>query len=1137
MNRDAHAYIGPYEVLGSLGQGGMGEVFRARDSRLGREVALKFLDDTDAEGFERVVQEARAASALNHPNIVTVYDIGEADGRRFIVMEFVKGRTLRQLLEAGDASSRFHPLAGQVAQALAASHAARIVHRDIKPENIMVRDDGYVKVVDFGLARTLPGLTGKSVTRESTMQQLLIGTPRYMSPEQVRTERVTTASDIFSFGMVAYEWLTGRHPFAHVAIIDLLHAITSEDPLLPRRINADVPQALETLILEMLHKDPARRPSAAEVVERLAQPAHSAAVPVVIEVEAQRHRVGRLRESAELAQSLDVLARGQGLLAGVVGEAGMGKTTLVESFLATLPARASDCIVAHGRCSERLAGTEAYLPLLEALDSLLKGDSRRTVSRVMKSVAPTWYLNVGDSIDGQSSADMARAGSSERLKRELLALLEELSRLHPVVLFLDDLHWADVSTVDALSYLAARLDRLRLLVVATYRRADLQLTRHPFLPLVRDLVGRGRGREIVLDVLSRRDIADYLALALPGHRLPAEFLALVDEKTEGNPLFVVDLVRDLKDRDVIRSVDGEWALTRPLSDVARDLPASIRSLIQRKIDLLDADDRRLLATASVQGLRFDTAVIARVLETDAGSLEEALDRLERSYGFVRLAGEQPMPDGTLSSQYRFGHVLYQNELYESLRPVRRATISGALARTLAGFHGRDPAAIASDLALLHETSREPMEAARYFLIAVQKALRVFAYREAIALASRGLAQLELGPESRERAALEFDLQLVMALALQFTKGYAAAEVEKAMTRARALGGELNDPARQFRALELLWTRYFAKGEIAHAADLGAELLSLASTSGDHPQLIVAHQGIGFAAMQSGRLADGLAHLDQALGFDNLDRTDLRGGAPSRVDWGIRALAWSSMCLGLLGHGQQAGTRLDRALARSEALRHPFSEAYLRSIAGWACHQRRDAAGVARHAEAARTVSAEHGLGQWVPVAHMLLGWAAAQEGQVREGVAQLRQGLDSYQATGAAVNLPHFLGMLAEACLLSGDPAAALEAADEGLRIADAHGDLYWAPELHRLKGVTRLSAEDREGAAACFQIAADLARAQASRLLVLRATAALCRLRAAEGQPREAHAALSAEYAWFTEGFDALDLVEARALLDQLSA
>jgi serine/threonine protein kinase len=248
--------IGPYEVLNALGRGGMGEVYRARDTRLERQVALKFLDDPD---FDRVVREARAASALNHPNIVTIYDIGEAGGRRFIVMEFVNGRTLRQLLDTREAAPRFAPLAAQVAQALAAAHAAGIIHRDLKPENIMVRDDGYVKVVDFGLARRMPGGSGNTLTRESTVEQLLAGTPRYMSPEQVRSEATTTASDIFCFGVVAYEWLTGRHPFAQGSVIDLLHAITTDEPVTPSRITPDIAPALEALVLEMLQKDPLRR--------------------------------------------------------------------------------------------------------------------------------------------------------------------------------------------------------------------------------------------------------------------------------------------------------------------------------------------------------------------------------------------------------------------------------------------------------------------------------------------------------------------------------------------------------------------------------------------------------------------------------------------------------------------------------------------------------------------------------------------------------------------------------------------------------------------------------------------------------------------------------------------------------------
>lgn len=1134
MSINTPARIGPYEVLNALGRGGMGEVYRARDTRLEREVALKFLDDPDQAGFDRVVREARAASALNHPNIVTVYEIGEAAGRRFIVMEFVSGRTLRRLLETHEAASRFAPLAAQVAQALAAAHAAGIVHRDLKPENIMVRDDGYVKVVDFGLARRVPGGTGNTLTRESTVEQLLAGTPRYMSPEQVRSESTTSASDIFCFGVVAYEWVTGRHPFSQGSVIDLLHAITTDEPVAPSRIAPGMSAALETLILEMLQKDPARRPTAAEVVERLAGVTAAPAMAPVSRPAAKNYRVGRARETGELEAAFESIAGGEGIVVGVAGEAGMGKTTIVEAFIGATSATHRGCYIAQGRCSERLAGTEAYLPLLDALDSLLRGEGRQTTARLMKSVAPTWYLHVAGSAEGRTPLSEMRAASSERLKRELLAFFEELSRLGPVVLFLDDVHWADLSTVDALAYLAIRLDRLRILSIATYRPTELLLTRHAFLPLMRDLVARGRGRELELDILSPTDVAHYFALTFPGHALPPELLALVNEKTEGNPLFMVDMARDLRDREVIRRVDGEWVLAQPLSEVARDLPASIRSLIQRKIDLLDEEDRRVLVAASVQGLRFDTAVIAAALEVDPAALEERLDRLERLHGFVTLVGEQAMPDGTLSSQFRFAHVLYQNEMYGSLRPVRRAALSGITARTLVRFYGRDAGSIASELAFLFETARDHTEAARYFLIAVQKALRIFAYREAIALASRGLEQLKTPSESPERSQLELDLQLVMGLSLLFTSGYAAAGVEEAMTRARILGAELNDTARSFRALELLWTCYFAKGDLRRASDLGTELLTLASASDDRRLLVAAHQSVGFPLFQNGRLAEALTHLDQSLTYDDLERFE--GSSPTRVDWAIRALIWSSMSLGLLGYVDQARTRLERGLARSQTLRQPFSEAYARSIASWCCHQLRDAAAARRHAEAALAVSLEHGLAQWIPMAQIVLGWTLADSGIATEGIAKLRRGLDGYAATGAQVTRPQFLAMLAEACVRSNLFEDALAAIAEGLAVAEKNDDLYWTPELHRLRGATLLAMRKDDPAENSFQTAVHLAHAQQARLLSLRATVSLCRLRAAHGKTADAQTTLSNEYGWFTEGFESIDLIEARALLTELS-
>src|SRR6202453_666642 len=198
--------LGFYEVLSPLGAGGMGEGYLARDTRLGRNLAIKLLPNShrlDSERVRRFEREARAASALNHPNIITIYDIGSCDAGRFMVMELVEGLTLREMLAAGPALASLAPLGGQIAKALAVAHAAGIIHRDIKPANIMVRKDGYVKVLDFGLARLLHEAEGPRPLDVTNPGQIL-GTVAYMSPEQARGENLGAASDVFSLGTIFY---------------------------------------------------------------------------------------------------------------------------------------------------------------------------------------------------------------------------------------------------------------------------------------------------------------------------------------------------------------------------------------------------------------------------------------------------------------------------------------------------------------------------------------------------------------------------------------------------------------------------------------------------------------------------------------------------------------------------------------------------------------------------------------------------------------------------------------------------------------------------------------------------------------------------------------------------------------------
>src|SRR5262245_44252963 len=370
-----------YRILEKLGGGGMGVVFKAHDTRLGRSVALKFLSQEYAQNrqrLERFQREARTASALNHPHICTIHDMDEYEGQPFLAMELIQGQTLRALAARPLPLPELTRLAGQVVAALAAAHAAGIVHRDVKPENIMVRDDGYAKVVDFGLARPLPG----SLTRpgadgaEVTDPGTLLGTVRYMSPEQARGEPVGGASDLFSLGVVLYELATGQHPFAAASQVGVLHAIASHPPVPPTRLNPEIPAPLEALIVRMLEKDARLRPTAAEVAAALADQAgkgaglRSSPAPAA----AERHTVGRAKELAELDAGFGSAAAGRGLFLCVTGEPGIGKTTLVEDFLAALTAAGRPYALGRGRCSERLAGTEAYLPLLEALESLLHGD-------------------------------------------------------------------------------------------------------------------------------------------------------------------------------------------------------------------------------------------------------------------------------------------------------------------------------------------------------------------------------------------------------------------------------------------------------------------------------------------------------------------------------------------------------------------------------------------------------------------------------------------------------------------------------------------------------------------------------------------------------------------------------------------
>jgi predicted ATPase len=1089
--------IAHYRILSSLGAGGMGEVYLAQDTRLDRLVAIKLLPahlTTNLARLRRFEQEARAVSALNHPNIVTIYEIGEADEGRFIVLEYVKGRTLRTLVGGREGVDSIASIGPQVATALGVAHAAGIVHRDIKPENIMVRDDGYAKVLDFGLARLSVDDEATESTADTavhTKPGTLIGTVAYMSPEQIKGERVGSPSDLFSLGAVFYEMATGRKPFKAATEVAMMYQIAHDNPLPPREWNPDIPTALESLIVSMLDKNPRLRPTAVDVTAALGAdaPSRSVAAPAARPSSAAtgaRQSVGRAAERAQLRDAYLAACDGRGSILCVTGEAGIGKTTLVEDFLAALRLEDPTCLTATGRSSERLAGAEAYLPFLEALDSLIRASP--STARVMKAAAPSWYVQLATSIDASVDRLMSEspAVSQERMKRELAAFLQEASADRPLVLFLDDLHWADSSTVDIIAYLATKLAAIRLLVVATYRQTEMRLKQHPFLAVALDLQARGVCHELALELLTRDDVDRYLTLEFADHRFPPQFASLIYTKTEGNPLFMTDVVRYLRDKKVIDRDGGRWSLRQTAPEVETDLPETVRSMIQRKIAQLQDDDRRLLVAASAQGYDFDSAVVARALSMDPGDVEERLQSLERVHGFVTFRKEEELPDHTLTLRYRFVHVLYQNALFATLTPSRRAASSAAIARALLAFYARDTSEVASELAFLFQVARDWEPAAEHFLAAARNAARVFANQEAIALCRRGLEMTRRMPDSPARTRQELKLQMTLGPCLMTVKGFAATDTLRTHARARELCERLGDEASLFRVLFGLAIVSVVRAEYGKALEYANECLQQGERAADAAQLVQAHWLVGLSLQYIGDLQGARDHLERSIAAYDPQRhaahVFIYGAILNRMH-----LARVMLYLGFATEAQDLAAE---GLRVAERMRHPVGLCNALSVAVTLEAFQGNIDAVLEMSDRMLFHADEHGLPYYAGIGSIMRGWARAMRGEVEAGCSEMRAGLAAQRMVETEQQRAYHLALLAEALSHGGRVAEGLRALDEAQESMHRTGERYYEAEIHRIHAELLRQADRGRDAEIEAGRALEIARAQHARGFEVRALA-----------------------------------------------
>ena len=752
-----------YRILESLGRGGMGEVFLADDTQLERKVAIKFLPDDlqdDPVARARFEREAKSAAALDHPYICKIYEFATLNGRAAIVMEHVAGQTLESRLASGPlAPAEAIQLAAEVVEALVEAHSRRILHRDLKPANLMLSEQGHVKVMDFGLAKRLQPLAGSDsddiTPGNLTETGTLLGTPAYMSPEQIRGEPADVRSDIFSFGMVLFELLTGGHPFRGGTVNETIAAIL-RDP--PRQVDGSGDRVDYAIFDRLLAKTPADRYQSFEEVSievrRLRDVSSTWTEPVSALGDAAEPVVGGRRtpfvgrdaEQAELGRWLDRAARGRGGLVLVGGEPGVGKTRLVEQLLET--ARAQRCLTLTGRCYE-IEGTAPFIPFVEIIEQYMRVAPPKVLRETLGDAAPEVARLVPDLRrlipDIPPPLELPPEQQRHYLFKNVAEFFERVSRASSTVLLLDDLQWADHATLLLLQHLAPTLSQQPLLALGTYRDVELEVTR-PFAATLETLNRKRLAQRLNLERLPEAEVAGMLD-ALGGSSPPEALVAGIYRETEGNAFFVEEIYQHLEEEGALHREDGSWRSDLDLEDL--DVPEGIRLVIGRRLERVSPDSRQVLTFGAVVGRGFGLDLLEAVGDVTGDALLTALEEAEANYLIVPMAGRVP--------RWEFSHALIRQTLATGLSLPRRQRLHLKVAEAIERATASNAGQHASDLAhhlFQAGTAADPAKTVRFLSLAGGQALEAGAFDEALRQFDHALS-IQSEDDARQIADLRF----------------------------------------------------------------------------------------------------------------------------------------------------------------------------------------------------------------------------------------------------------------------------------------------------------------------------------------------------------------------------------------------
>jgi adenylate cyclase len=861
-------------------------------------------------------------------------------------MEYVRGESLERRLRGGPLPlAEALRVAEEIAEALDAAHKRLVVHRDLKPANVMLTEDEHIKVMDFGLAARLSRTDagGQTPTITIDVSEPVRGTPAYMAPEQIRGEPADRRSDIFAFGILLYEVVSGINPFNRGSINATLAAILG-DPVgtLHDRLPA-IPPPLEALLVRLLAKDPAARPQSfgdvRNVLRRLSvevSPSGTFAPQAVVDqpsADTGAALIGRDAERAQLLESFHQAKSGRGSLILLLGDAGIGKTRLAEEALAAGRQLGAQTLV--GRCYEQ-EDTPALIPYIEILEEASRLMPAAAFRQAVGPSAPELAKLIPELHrlfpDMAAPVDLPPPLQQRFLFTNVREFLTRSSRSAPLAIFIDDLQWADESTLQLTQYLAQQLANLPILFIAAYREVEVTPTAankgrlQHLLDRVRSqgipapqaikaaldqLVGQRYARTITLRPLSQPEVQGVLA-SLGQPSPPATIVRKFADHTGGNPLFIAELFRHLKEEGRLFDTRNHWTRAVDFNDV--EVPDTVRIVLERRLQRVSAETLNVLRAAAVIGRHFEPDLLEDVAEVDSDRLMAALDEAEQTR---ILKG----PSGRRDVTWRFAHQLICQTLTAGIPHLRRQRLHLRVADAMAQLD-RESRVYTSGIAHhLYSAGRlaDPGRTARALIAAADAAHVVFATEEAVEHYRRALEVLQ-DTSGYENERLSVQETLADLLALQGDRAGAMEHYDSVSSAYRTAQAAVD----QARIARKTGTLHWQAGDRTAAMAAYRQALALLSGSEAHIEAAHLYQELGLAAFRSGDNEKALEWSERALQSAERALAEPSPGAQNRVrKAATAAIAQATNTIGVAlarsGQLDAARERIERSLGAARDL--------------------------------------------------------------------------------------------------------------------------------------------------------------------------------------------------------------------------